>query len=323
MALLNPRIGGRRTEGHVRAASGENFICWANPGADSMTQRTCRIHKWLRMAILPGVIGACGLAGGSGVACGQEPADVAGALRLADVVEGRTRIVDLAWPLNEKANFWPGERYAPFRLETIATLEQDGVLSKTMSLPEHIGTHIDAPNHFEASQPDVSAIKPANLFAAGVLIDVSLKAEVDADYGLSVSDIEAWEQEHGRIPDGAVVLLKTGWGRFWSEPARFMGRDVRGQLHFPSYTSEAASFLVQHRDVKGLGVDTLSIDRGVSTTFDVHHIVNGAGRYGLENVASLEQLPAKGFYLFVAPMKIETGTGGPTRLFAILPAVEP
>jgi kynurenine formamidase len=248
----------------------------------------------------------------------QEPPRTAAALTMADVAAGLARIVDLAYPLNEQANFWPGERYQPFRLETIATLEKDGVLSKAMSLPEHIGTHIDAPNHFEAGQPDVAAIAPGQLFAEGVVIDVALRAEVDPDYGLSVADIEAWEQSHGRIPDGAIVLLHTGWGRFWSEPARFMGRDLQGKLHFPSYTAEAARFLVEQRKVKGLGVDTLSIDRGVSTRFEVHHIVNAAARYGLENVAHLDQLPPRGFYLVVAPMKIEGGTGGPTRVFAVL-----
>lgn len=252
--------------------------------------------------------------------CGEARADSALAeLRLADVVAGRAEIIDLAWPLNAQANYWPGEKYAPFRLETIATLEQDGVLSRAMTLPEHIGTHIDAPNHFEPDQIDVAAIPPEQLFAEGVVIDVSLQAERDADYGLTVADVVAWEQQHGRIPDGAIVLLRTGWGRFWSEPARYTGRDVRGQLHFPAYTPEAARLLVDERKVKGLGVDTLSIDVGVSKTFKVHHVVNRAGRYGLENVAHLERLPARGFYLVVAPMKIETGSGGPTRLFAVRP----
>ena len=240
-------------------------------------------------------------------------------LTLSEVASGGAQIVDLSYVLNEETNFWPGEQYAPFKLDTIATLQKDGVLSKAMTLPEHIGTHIDAPNHFEEHQPDVSQLKPGDLIAEGVVIDVSLQAEVDADYGLSVADITEFEQQHGRIPEGAIVLLNTGWGRFWSEPARFTGRDIRGVLHFPSYTGEAARFLIEQRKAKGLGVDTLSIDRGVSKTFEVHHIVNAAGRYGLENVANLEQLPPRGFHLIVAPMKIEGGTGGPTRIFAVLP----
>ncbi|MBX3439159.1 MAG: cyclase family protein [Planctomycetaceae bacterium] len=243
----------------------------------------------------------------------------AGALTLNDVAAGRADIVDLSYSLDARTNFWPGEKYEPFTLETIATLEKDGVLSKTMRLPEHIGTHIDAPNHFERDQPGVDQIAPRDLIGPGVVIDITPQAETDADYGLTIDDIAAWEQEHGRIPKGAIVLLRTGWGRFWSMPERFQGRDALGGLHFPAYTGEAARLLIHERGVRGLGVDTLSIDRGVSKTFEVHHIVNAAGRYGLENVAALERLPPRGVTLIVAPMKIESGTGGPTRIFAVLP----
>jgi len=243
-----------------------------------------------------------------------------GSLTLDDVSGGRTRIVDLSYSLNEQTNFWPGDDYEPFTLETIATLEKDGVLSKSMRLPEHIGTHIDAPNHFEPNQLSVDQIEPQNLIGPGVVIDITSQAEMDADYGLTLKDVQDWEQQHGQIPDGAIVLLNTGWGRFWSQPQRFQGRDTRGNLHFPSYTGEAARFLIHERNARGLGVDTLSIDRGLSKKFEVHHITNAAGRYGLENVAHLDQLPPRGFTLIIAPMKIESGTGCPTRIFAILPA---
>lgn len=238
---------------------------------------------------------------------------------LHDIVSGRARIVDLSYPLNANANYWPGENYHPFRLETIATLEEHGVLSKAVSFPEHIGTHLDAPNHFEPNQPSVAEIPEQDLFAPGIVIDVRMQAEVNADYALSFDDVRAWEEQHGRIPDGAVVLLNTGWSRFWTIPERYQGRDTLGALHFPSYSGEAAQFLIEERDAKGLGIDTLSIDRGISKTFEVHHIVNRAGRYGIENVTRLDDLPPRGFYLVVAPIKVEAGTGGPTRLFAILP----
>lgn len=231
-----------------------------------------------------------------------------------------SRFVDLGYPLNSENQFWPGDNYTPFELKTIATLERDGVLSKKMSLPEHLGTHIDAPNHFEPNRTSVDRLTPEQLFGPGVVIDIAAKAEGDADAGLSVDDIRAWEREHGRIPDGAIVLLRTGWGRFWGNTARYQNRDAMGKLHFPSYSGEAARFLVQDRKVRGVGVDNLSIDRGISKDFPVHHIVNKAGRFGLENVAHLDQLPPRGFQLIVAPMKIESGTGGPTRIWAVLPA---
>lgn len=240
-------------------------------------------------------------------------------LTLAQLVAGDARFVDLTYPLNSQNAFWPAEGYHPFQLKTLATLEKNGVLSKEFSMPEHLGTHLDAPNHFEKNRPSVAEIPPSQLFAEGVVIDMSLQAGQDADARLTLKDIAEWEQQHGRIPDQAVVLLHTGWGKYWDQFARYKNQDVQGRLHFPSYSAEAAKFLIHERHARGLGVDTLSIDYGLSKDFAVHHIVNSATRYGLENVAHLDQLPPRGFYLVVAPIKIEEGTGGPTRLFALLP----
>jgi kynurenine formamidase len=239
-------------------------------------------------------------------------------LTLDQLCTGQLRIVDLTYSLSDKNPYWPGDDYEPFRLKTIATLEKNGVLSKAFSCPDHLGTHLDAPNHFEANQPAVHELRPDDLFAPGVMIDISTQSGADADYQLSVRDIADWERSQGRIADGAVVLLHTGWGRLWTNYPRYKNQDALGKLHFPGFSPEAAKFLIDERKVKGIGIDTLSIDRGLSRDFQVHHIVNAAGRYGLENVANLDQLPPRGFYIAVAPIKIETGTGGPTRLFAIL-----
>ena len=240
-------------------------------------------------------------------------------LTLDDVISGRAQLLDLTYPLNDTSPYWPGENYQPFKLVTIATLEKDGVLSKAVSFPEHLGTHIDAPNHFEANQPAVDKIKPEQLFAPAVKIDIAPKADADADCAMTLDDVVAWESEHGAVPDGAVVLIHTGWGRFWTNYDRYKNQDVRGTLHFPGCSKAAAEYLVEKRNVRGLGIDTLSIDPGTSKTFDVHHVMNGATRYILENVAHLDELPAMGFYLVVAPIKIENGSGGPTRVFAIVP----
>lgn len=233
------------------------------------------------------------------------------------VIRPDSKIVDLTYPLNAQNAYWPGENYTPFELSTIATLEKDGVLSKAFSMPEHLGTHIDAPNHFEADQPGVDQIPLRDLCGPGVVIDISMKAEVDADAQLTVEDITTWETEHGRIPDRSIVLLMTGWGRFWDNPLRYQNRDAMSQLHFPSFSPEAAEFLVNERDVLGIGLDNMSIDRGISKKFEVHHIVNKASRFGLENVAHLDELPPRGFSVLVAPIKIENGTGGPARIWAV------
>ncbi len=248
---------------------------------------------------------------------GDKPQSVP--LQLEALFNAEVRFVDLTYSLNAQNAFWPGDNYRPFELTTIATLEKDGVLSKTLSMPEHLGTHLDAPSHFEKDRPSVDQIRPEQLFGPGVMIDVAAQVEQDADFELSVKDLAAWEKQHGRIPDGAIVLLNTGWGRFWNNYDRFKNVDVRGKLHFPGYSADAARFLVNKRSVRGVGIDTLSIDRGISKDFAVHHIVNSAKKYGLENVASLGKLPARGFYLVVAPIKIETGSGGPARIFAVIP----
>jgi kynurenine formamidase len=229
------------------------------------------------------------------------------------------RIVDLTYSFNSQTPFWPGEQYSPFKLETIATLEQNGVYSKALSLPEHLGTHIDAPNHFEKQPISTDKIAVSELFATGVVIDFSSQAELHADATLSLADVRAWEAQHGPVPEGAVVFLHTGWGRFWTNYVRYKNQDAQGRLHFPGFSAEAAGYLIHDRKAKGLGIDTLSFDPGNSREFPVHHIVNAAGKYGLENVAALAELPPTGFQVIVAPMKIEDGTGGPTRLFALVP----
>jgi kynurenine formamidase len=239
-------------------------------------------------------------------------------MTLADLASGKLRMVDLSWPINAKSAFWPGDEYKPFELHTIATLEKDGVLSKAFSMPEHLGTHLDAPNHFERDRPSVDQIPPANLVAPGVVIDVSAAVAGNPDYQVSVEDVRAFEKTHGRIPDGAAVLAYTGWSQFWSNPARYTSRDVMGKLHFPGYSAEAVKFLIDERKVRGVGIDTLSVDPGLSRDFPVHHLLGKATRWGLENLAGLKDLPPQGFYVVVAPIKIQTGSGGPTRVFAVV-----
>lgn len=261
---------------------------------------------------------ALALSLGGTLTAADPAADPLASASLADLADGRLKLIDLSYPLNDQSNFWPGPGYHPFKIETIATLEQNGVLSKAVSYPEHIGTHVDAPNHFEADQPDVAGIAPGDLVGRGVVLDISARAEHDPDTVLTVADIAAWEAAHGRIPAHAIVLLHTGWARYWDRPLLYQGRDTLGKLHFPSFSPEAARMLIHDRQARAIGVDTLSIDPGTSQKFEVHHLVNAARRYGIENVAHLDQLPPHGFLVTVSPLKVEGGTGGPARVIAIL-----
>jgi kynurenine formamidase len=237
---------------------------------------------------------------------------------LEQLAAGKLTVIDLGWPLNAAGPRWPGENYKPFELHTIATLERDGVLSKAFASPEHLGTHLDAPNHFEHGRPSVDQIPPDQLFAPGVVLDVRASATADNDYRVSLADVEAFEQAHGQIPAGAIVLADTGWSKFWGLPDRYRNQDAMSRMHFPGFSAEAVQFLIEKRQIKAIGLDTMSVDHGLSRDFVVHHVLGKAGRYGLENLAQLNKLPPRGFYLFVAPIKIETGSGGPARVFAIL-----
>jgi kynurenine formamidase len=152
---------------------------------------------------------------------------------------------------------------------------------------------------------------------------VSPKCELDADYQVSAEDFAGWEREHGQIPAGAILILRTGFGRRWPDRQTYMGTDERGagavaKLHFPGLHPEAARRLVANRQVKAVGLDTPSIDTGQSTLFESHRILFDKNIPAFENLANLDRLPAKGFYVIALPMNIKGGTGGPLRVVAFV-----
>jgi len=234
------------------------------------------------------------------------------------IATGKTRIIDLTHPLNPQNPYWPGPGYGPFRYELFATLEKDGVLSGRFALAEHTGTHLDAPNHFAKGQISLDKIPPEKFFAPAVVIDVRTKVSGNPDYVLIPADITAWEQTHGPIPQNAVVMMYTGWDERWTDFEKYKNAEKNGTLHFPGFSAEAAKLLTEERNIAGIGIDTLSVDYGMSKDFAVHHISHGKGKYHLENVAHLGSLPPAGASLIVAPIKIENGTGGPARIFALV-----
>ena len=183
---------------------------------------------------------------------------------------------------------------------------------------EHYGTHLDAPAHFPHGKTTVDQIPVKQLFGPAVVIDVRVESNNDADYQLPATRIEDWEKKHGRIPEGAIVLLRTGWASRWPDVERYRNQDAKGKMHFPGFSVEAAKLLISRR-VSGLGCDTLSIDYGASADFAVHHLALGAGLYHLENLADMSEVPEASAVLIVAPIKLEGGSGGAVRVFALLP----
>src|SRR5215510_9145958 len=245
----------------------------------------------------------------------QQPATVG---LFEGIASGQTTLIDLGHALNSKNPYWPGPGYEPFKFEIFATIEKDHVLSGRMSFAEHTGTHLDAPNHFVAGQVSVDKLPLKQLFGPAVVLDVRRQAASNPDYQLTPADITAYEQAHGRIPDNAVVFMYTGWDQRWDDYEKYKNADSKKFLHFPGFSVEAAKLLVDERNIAGIGIDTLSVDYGMSTDFMVHHVSHGKGKFHLENVANLASMPAAGAFVIVAPIKVENGTGGPARIFALI-----
>lgn len=235
----------------------------------------------------------------------------------------RADLIDLTWPYDEKTLYWPTSPSA-FELKELAYGPTPGgwfYSSYAVCTPEHGGTHLDAPIHFAEGKQTVDRIPLERLVAPAIVIDVADRAAANPDYRLTAEDVRAWETRHGVIAPGTIVMLRTGWGRRWPDRKAYFGDDTPGKtddLHFPSYGEDAARLLVERR-VAAIGVDTASIDYGQSKDFIVHRIANGADVPGLENVAHLERLPARGAFVMALPMKIAGGSGGPVRIVGLVP----
>jgi len=234
------------------------------------------------------------------------------------------RIVDLTYSFDSDSVYWPTAE--TFKLET----DFQGITDKgyfysayRYSAAEHGGTHIDAPVHFAKGRNSVDQIPLEQLTGPGLVIDVSAQCARNPDYLIGISDFQSWERRNGRIASGTIVLLRTGFGKYYSDRKKYLGTDERGasavaKLHFPGLDPAAARWLTQNRSIKAIGLDTASIDRGQSTLFESHRTLFEKNIPAFENVANLDQLPVKGFTIVALPMKIKGGSGGPLRIIAML-----
>ncbi len=236
---------------------------------------------------------------------------------LEGVPSGKTRVIDLSYAINDKLVPWPGDTRW-FEAKVNATVEKNGYFTRSFWMLEHYGTHLDAPIHFPPGKMTVDEIPAKKLFGPAVVLDARAESAKDADYQVPASLVEEWEKRRGQIPEGAIVLLRTGWASRWPDAQRYRNQDGQGRMHFPGYSVNAAKLLIE-RKVSGLGCDTMSADYGASEDFAVHRVVLGAGLYQLENLADLSALPETGAFLVVAPIKLEGGSGGAVRVFALLP----
>ena len=234
------------------------------------------------------------------------------------------KIIDLTYAFDSESVYWPTAE--TFKLETDFEGTTEGgyyYSAYRYAAAEHGGTHLDAPVHFAKGHNTVDQIPLDQLTGSGLVVDVTKQCASDADYLINVADFQNWEKQNGKIPAGSIVLLRTGFGKFYPDKKKYLGTDERGatavaKLHFPGLDPVAADWLLKNRSIKAIGLDTASIDRGQSTKFESHRILFEKNVPAFENVANLDQLPVKGFTIVALPMKIKGGSGGPLRIVAIL-----
>ena len=233
-------------------------------------------------------------------------------------------LVDLSHDYSGETVFWPTAD--TFKLEKVAdgmTPQGYYYAANNFATSEHGGTHLDAPVHFAKGHRSVDQIPLDQLVGEAFVVDVTSACASQPDYRVTIDDITAWERTNGELPAAAIVLLRTGYSRFWPDARRYLGTSERGQaavakLHFPGLHPDAAKWLAETKHVKAVGIDTASIDYGQSTMFETHRILYERDVPAFENLTNLDPLPARGAFIVALPMKIKGGTGAPLRAMAIV-----
>ena len=230
---------------------------------------------------------------------------------------GRSKVVDLTHRLTPDFPLFPV--YDPVRVAEKFNCSNDGFYVRSWSFDEHCGTHVDAPAHFSDDAPTVDRIEPEELVLPVAVIDVREQVARDDDTAIGPDAVLAWERRHGPLPDRCALFALTGWAERAGDPAAYLNADDGGTLHMPGFSGELADFLRDERPgVRAIGIDTASLDIGPSTDFPAHVSWLPSGRYGIENLANLERLPATGAFVVVGAPTFAGGSGGPSRVLALV-----
>ena len=227
------------------------------------------------------------------------------------------RVIDLTHPIRPDIPVWPGDPWVEF--ETTATIPSNGYFLRRFSMGEHSGTHISTPSAFFDPGLGPDSIPPEALVVSAVVIDSRDKAGRDPDYTLTMDDLALWECDHGEIPAASIVLLFTGWQRYWDEPQRFINLGDDGRMHTPGFTPEAVSFLFDERGAAGIGTDTHGVDPGRDTGLEASRAALGRGAMVLECLNNLNQLPTTGATLVIGRLPLVGGSGSPASVLALSP----
>ena len=249
-------------------------------------------------------------------ACAAAGSSAALAQSVVRMPKGFRDVVDLTHLFSPALPVYPG--YKAISVRERFSVARDGFSANEVTFDEHTGTHVDAPSHFFASGAPAERVEPGRLVAPLAIISIVDRATRDPDTLLSVDDVLAWEKRHGRLPAGAFLAMSAGWDSRAASPDRFLNRDSKGVMHAPGFSEAAARFLVEQRDISGVGVDTLSLDGASAQKFVAHVAILGAGKYGVELLANLGRVPPSGATVVVGAPKHAGATGGPARILALV-----
>ncbi|MTJ06288.1 cyclase family protein [Anabaena sp. UHCC 0204] len=226
-----------------------------------------------------------------------------------------SRVIHLSHVIDTDIPKWPGD--PPVEFASVAEIQDDGYYLRGFSLGEHSATHINAPNSFYPNGASIDKYSAPSLIVPAVVINVCEEAGVNADYVLTIADIQTWEMQFGEIPSGSLVILYTGWQKKWLSQKAFFNQDMEGKMHFPGFGDHATEFLVIQRQITGVGIDTHGIDSGQDTNFTINRLLLERSLIVLENLTNLDQLPPQGITLIIGILRLKGGSGSPAAVIAL------
>jgi kynurenine formamidase len=230
---------------------------------------------------------------------------------------GFTRVVFLSHVIGPGTPVFPGD--PPVRIRPAATIDRDGYFLQSLTLGEQSGTHWAGPAHFHAGQAAADELDPGDFFCPAAVLDVRAEAARDPDFALGVAEITRWEAACGPVPPGSAVIMWTGFEDRWDDPVAYLNADSAGRLHYPGFGAEAVRWLIEHRSVAVLGIDTMGIDPGADTAFAANRLLLREHRLHLENLCGLSQLPPAGGWIIIGGLRILAGSGSPATVFGLIP----
>ena len=257
---------------------------------------------------------ACGSSGSTTASSSAQAAAAPGAAKSI----GYSHVVDLSHVISPQIPLWPGDPKVVFKV--VATMKKDGYYLRSFTIGEHSATHMNAPNSFVSGNTEaITSYTAEQRVVPTIVIDARAQCAANADYQLTQQDVLAWEAKNGKIAPGSFVVMFTGWQDKWNDPKAFIGQDAKGDLHFPGFAGATSKWLVTDRQIAGVGIDTHGVDPGSDTSYATNTEMANTHKIAIECMANLDQLPAKGATLVLAPLQLQNGSGSPMDIIAFVP----